>query len=111
MQCFVVTVESLMGQFSCTRKTIVRMIHDGDLPPFTYGKTSSHKAGWHKDVLDKHALDKYTSTKNVSNTSEVRSENVAVMMLGSRNALMPKNSRHLDDRNPSKKKLGRKIMP
>ena len=42
------------------RKTVRRMIAVGELPPFTYGSSrAAKKKGWHKMVLQQHALRRY----------------------------------------------------
>lgn len=40
-------------------KTLLRMVHDGDLPPFSFGGLDTRIRGWHVDVLRKHFIERY----------------------------------------------------
>ena len=106
-------MQELMEQMDISDKTLHRMIEEGDLPDFTYGSRCSKKKGWHVAVLERHAMEKYeqsNSFKNVSNITQVRGEDVAVMPLGRGNGSVAKKGGDFDDRSSSKQKLGRKKM-
>lgn len=53
------------------RKTIARMIRDGDLPQYTFGSRSTKIKGWHVDVLRDFHLKRYASFQNVGQVGQV----------------------------------------
>ena len=109
----IITMQELMEQMDVSDKTLHRMIEEGDLPDFTYGSKWTKKKGWHAAVLERHAMDKYeqsNSFKNVSDISQVRGKDMAVMPLSSRHGSMSEQGGNLDNRNPSKQKRSCKKM-
>ena len=110
----IITMQELMEQMDISDKTLHRMIEEGDLPDFTYGSRCSKKKGWHAAVLERHAMEKYeqsNSFKNVSNITQVRGEDVAVVPLGDRHRSMSEKGGDLNNRDTAKQKLSRKEMP
>lgn len=108
-----ITMQDLMEQMDISDKTLHRMIDDGELPDFTYGSRTSRKKGWHSAVLERHAMERYerSASKNVSNAGQVVAEDMRVVPLGRSDRAVTKQNRNFDNRNPSKKKLGSKVMP
>ena len=107
-------MQELMEQMDISDKTLHRMIEEGDLPDFTYGSKWSKKKGWHAAVLERHAMEKYeqsNSFKNVSNITQVRGEDVAVVPLGDRHRCMTEKGGNLNNRDTAKQKLSRKEVP
>lgn len=101
----------MMAQMGVSDKTLHRMIEEGDLPDFSYGSKWSKKKGWHVAVLERHAMEKYeqsNSFKNVSDITQVRREDMAVVPLSGCHGSVAKKGGNLDNRNPAKQKLSGK---
>ena len=107
---FIVTEEEFCQSMSICHKTVLRMIADGELPDFTYGNHGRVR-GWHKIVLDTHAIKKHHSTENIGDASEVGVDDMGVMPLSGTDVCMPQNLRDNRNRNTLKQKLGCKGMP
>ena len=107
-----ITMQDIMEQMSISDKTLHRMIEDGDLPNFTYGRRASRKKGWHTAVLERHAMERYerSAGKNISNAGKVGAEDMSIVPLGSINCAVTHQDGNFDDGNSSKKKLsGKKV--
>ena len=110
----IITMQEMMEQMDISDKTLHRMIEVGDLPEFTYGSKWSRKKGWHKAVLERHAMKKYEqseSLKNACNPSQITAEDVTVVPFSRSHRSMSKKLADLDNRNSSKKKLSGKKVP
>ena len=109
----IITMMEIMEQMSISDKTLHRMIKEGELPDFTYGSKWSKKKGWHTAVLERHAMEKYeksNSLKNVRNSRQVATHDMAVMPLSSSNQTMAKQGTDLNNRNSIKQKRSGKKM-
>ncbi len=110
-----ITMQELMEELDISDKTLSRMIQEGELPDFSYGSHSKccRKKGWHVAVLERHAMEKYEQSRriqNACNSTQVTTEDMAVMPLGRRHTRMAKQVTDLDDRNPAKQQRGSKKM-
>ena len=107
----IVTMQEMMEQMNISDKTLHRLIEIGDLPDFSYGSKWARKKGWHKAVLEIHAIKKYEqsqSLKNACNARNITTEDVAVVPLSRGNRAVCKKHTDLDNWNSSKKKLSSK---
>ena len=110
-----VSMQEMMEQLDISDKTLSRMIEEGELPEFSYGSNSKwcRKKGWHVAVLERHAMEKYEQSRriqNACNSTQVTTEDMAVMPLSRRHTRMAQQGTDLDDRNPAKQQRGSKKM-
>jgi len=111
-----ITMQELMEQMDISDKTLARMIEDGELPDFSYGSNSkwSRKKGWHTAVLEHHAMEKYEQSRRIQNacsSTQITTQDVAVVPLSRRNRRMAQQSTNLNDGNPTEQQRGSKKMP
>lgn len=67
-----VTDKQLMKELDIKdRKTVARMIRDGDLPAYTFGSHKSKIKGWHIDVIKAFNLARYELHKNIGQPDHV----------------------------------------
>ncbi len=109
----VITMNEMQEQLDVSAKTIHKMIRKGDLPEFTYGSGYDRKKGWHKAVLEQHALDKYEklqSLKAARSSSQVGSQDMSIPLFRCGNRLMSQQLGNFKDWNTPDKKLSCKKM-
>ena len=89
----ITTLKQMMQQRGVSARTTNREVREGKLPPFTYGGKGSHHQGWHKSVLEAHALQRYSSqVQNVCGIGKVGGNEVPV---NSESGINPGMSEHL----------------
>lgn len=60
VHCGLIRDVDLMEQVGVKdNKTMLRMIADGDLPPFSFGSVKNRTRGWHVEVLRRHYIERY----------------------------------------------------
>jgi len=104
-----VSMQEMMEQLDVSDKTLHRLIEEGELPDFTYGSKWAKKKGWHKAVLERHAMEKYERSKSIQNAcnpSQIATENVTVVPLRRRHQRMPAQGTDFDNRYSSEQQLG-----
>jgi transcriptional antiterminator len=107
----IITMPELMEQMECSDKTIYRLIQEGEIPDFTYGSKWNKKKGWHTAVLERHAMEKYEksqSLRDAHNTSQIITENLAILPTSRRDKTMPKQDTKLNDKDTPKQELNSK---
>jgi hypothetical protein len=106
-----VSMQEMMSQLDVSDKTLHKLIEEGELPDFTYGSKWAKKKGWHKAVLERHAMEKYEKSQSIQhacNPGEVTTENVAIMPLRRRHQRMPTQCRDLNNGHPLEQQLSGK---
>ena len=107
----IITMQEMMEQLDVSDKTLHRLIEEGELPDFTYGSKWSRKKGWHKAVLERHAMEKYersTSIKNAGNARQVARKDMSIVPLSRRYSRVTKDQGDLDNGDSPQEQLGGK---
>lgn len=60
-----ITLEQLADELGASEDTVKRLVDKGDLPHYSYGSNTTKKKGWHRSVLEAHAIDRWKQDKKL----------------------------------------------